>query len=338
MLGKNKASNDSVEQEQTREPRKILSRRTLLRGALGMAGLATAYVVADQGLAAIVWGERKDEVDVLPEHQKFDSEDMWLVVPGLGVQSSFGYASTLRTSLEIAAPVAYLQYSDEGLSLDAIAHKVNKLCHNRKVKKLHLYGNSMGLPTALQLASRFDVQDLGTVIADGSPHDLDDAQDHELTSWVEHFVSVYPPGYLSKLMGESYNSTKRDPNNELSFLSQLKDAHRVTGEGVSPRVWADQLVLLHNVKPYEYADVVAENTKKAYIRPIEPANDDVVKVVQANGKYNDTFGQPMTTLTIDVTSHASPSRFPGQYNQALGKYLLSLHQTRRNPRHHGPIA
>jgi hypothetical protein len=305
-----------------------ISRRSFLAGTIATAAL---FVGADKGLSEIIWGDQQTDVRVLPEHEKLDSDELWLVVPGLGVQSSFGIASTLRTSLEAQAPVAYLQISDEGLSLDALAEGVNRLCHDRKIKKLHLFGNSMGLPTGLQIANRTDISDIGYVVGDGSPHDMEDVKDEKLSRVVKKIVEVYPPGYLSKLIGEAVNSTIRDPNNELSILEQLKNAHRVTGEGVAPQVWADQLVLLGQVDPKTYTEKVQEKTKKAYIQPIEPDNDKVVKVTQANRKYSDTFGG-ITTLGIDISHHASPNEFSGQYNQAITNYLYRQTQKRRNPR------
>lgn len=332
MLGRKPKSAQEMAEKSVQ---RMIARRTFLLGAVG---LGATFVTADHGIASYVWGDVEDEVNVLPEHENFDSDDLWLVVPGLGVQSSFGIASTLRTSLEITAPVAYMQYSDEGVSLNAIAHQVNLLSHKRKVKNLHIFGNSMGTVSAFALADKLDVKHYKSLIIDGSPHDKYDTQSVGGRNIAELAVKLYEPGYLSKLTGETINSTMVDPNHDLTWLQQLNDAKRVTAPGVSPLVWADQLLLLGNAHNIDFTTSMSELSEVAYVQPNEPEYDRVVKIVQATGKYGNTYEfikRGMKTIRIDTTSHASPSRFPGQYNQAIGAFSLRNLAAQRNPRLHG---
>ncbi len=318
----------ALRKEQSKYSRQI-SRRSFLAGFIVFAA---TYVAADQGLATFNWGERKTGVKMLPEHENLGSEDLWLVAPGLGVQSSFGIASTLRTSLEIAGPVAYMDISDEGMSINALARHTNVLCKKRGVKRLKLFGNSMGILTGIQVANQLDVGNVDIAICDGSPYDMQDVRDETLTNFVKTFVERYPPGYVSKYIGEAINSTIRDPNTNLDTLGQLKDAYRVTGSGVAPQVWADQLVLLGNIDTRTYQEKIKETVKSAYLLPDNPNNDKVVNVTQAHERYNETFYDNMTLLSLDMSQHASPTEFPGQYNQALSKYLTSITVQHNQPR------
>jgi hypothetical protein len=309
-----------------------LSRRAFI---LGTIAVLEAFVYADQGLAQLKWGDKKTEVRVLPEYQDVASDELWVVGPGLGVQSTEGIASTLKSSLEAVAPVAYMQIADEGLSISGLAYHLDKLAHERKVKKLHLYGHSIGTPTIIQIVNQLDLK-VGTLLSDGSPYDVTDVHDENLTLFLNQIVKHYPPGYLSKLIGESYNSTVRDPNHDLSIIEQLKDALRITDSGIAPQAWADQLVFISNVDTSGYQRKITEETKTAYLRPRKAENDKVVDVVRANLRYDQTFYGAMTTLDMDTGWHACPTDFPGQYNQTINHYLSRLRMTRDNPRLHKP--
>lgn len=309
-----------------------LSRRKFI---LGAAAVAAAFVYADQGLANIKWGDKQTEVQVLPEYQDIASDELWVVGPGLGVQSTEGIASTLKSSLEKTAPVAYMQIADEGLSISGLAYHLDRLAYERKVKKIHLYGHSIGTPTLIQIINQLDIE-VGTLLSDGSPYDVTDVHDESLTLLVKRFVEHYPPGYVSKLLGESYNSTIRDPNHSLSTVEQLQDALRITNSGIAPQAWADQLVFISNVDTSTYQEKITEKTRTAYLKPRIPENDRVVDVVRANSRYDRTFYNAMASLDMDIGWHASPTDFPGQYNHAISQYLTRLTMTRRSPRLHKP--
>ncbi len=310
-----------------------ISRRKFL---IGMAAVAEAFVFADQGLAKVIWNDKQTEVAMLPEHKDTTSDELWLVSPGLGVQSSFGIASTLRTSLELMAPVAFMQLSDEGFAKYEVVEQLNKLAWERKIKRLRLFGHSIGTIAGLDIVNDSDVKEINCVIADGSPFDVDDVKDEKLAAILEKITSAYPPGYISKLIGETINSTWRDPNHDLSIWEQLQDAARVTGSGVAPAVWRDQMSALVNANEGSYANKVKETADTAYISPIDPNLDRVVKVLQAHGKYNDKFYNSMASLPLDTRYHACPTDFPGQYNEGLTMHFRSLVHARANPRLHKP--
>lgn len=309
-----------------------LSRRKFL---VGMVALAEAFVYADQGLAQRKWGDKKTMVKVLPEYEDTASDELWVIGPGLGVQSTEGIASTLKTSLERTAPIAYMQIADEGLSINGLAYHLDKLAHERKVKKLHLYGHSIGTPTIIQIVNQLNLE-VSTLLSDGSPYDVTDVHDETLTMAIKWFMDKYKPGYLMKFMGEVFNSTSRDPNPDLTYFEQWRDAARITDSGIAPHAWADQLILLGDIDTSTYQQKVTEQTKTAYLRPNKPENDKVVNVLRANQRYDDTFYGAMTTLSMDTGWHACPTDFPGQYNQAIDAYLSRLRVTRDNPRWHKP--
>lgn len=311
------------------------ARMTRRKFIVGAAAVLAAFVYADQGLANLKWGDKQTEVRVLPEYEDTSSDELWVIGPGLGVQSTEGIASTLKTSLERTAPIAYMQIADEGLSINGLAYHLDKLAHERKVTKLHLYGHSIGTPTLIQIVNQLDLE-VGTLLSDGSPYDVTDVHDENLTIFLKKIVEHYPPGYLSKLIGESYNSTIRDPNHDLNVIEQLKDALRITDSGIAPQAWADQLVFISDIDTSSYQQKITELTKTAYLRPNKPENDKVVNVLRANQRYDDTFYGEMTTLSMDTGWHACPTDFPGQYNQAIDAYLSRLRITRDSPRRHKP--
>jgi hypothetical protein len=70
------------------------------------------------------------------------------------------------------------------------------------------------------------------------------------------------------------------------------------------------------------------------LRPKDPEKDRVVKVLQANTKYDIGFGGSMVTLEMDTGWHASPTDFPRQYNQTLNVFLERIRFQRKNPRLH----
>jgi pimeloyl-ACP methyl ester carboxylesterase len=309
-----------------------LSRRTFLLGALAMAEV---FVYADQGLADLKWGDRQTEVKVLPEYEDTESDELWVIGPGLGVQSTEGIASTLKTSLETVAPIAYMQISDDGLSINGLATHLERLTHKRQVKKLHLYGHSIGTPTILQIVNQLNLE-VGTLLCDGSPYDVTDVRDENLTVALGKLVSHYQPGYVSKLIGEIINSTIRDPNHSLSTLDQLRDALRIADTGIASKAWGSQLSFFANINTSNYAEKITEQTKTAYIKPKVAANDRVVDVLRASPRYDQTFYGSMTTLDVDTGYHACPTDFPGQYNQAIDAYLRKIQMHRNNPRLHKP--
>lgn len=307
---------NSIRNEKSR-----ISRRSFFAG---LAGIFATYIALDQGLAMLNWRERQTEVKMLPEYENNDSEELWLVSPGLGVQSSKDIATALRKSLEINAPIAYLNISDEGLAIAALAEKTNMLCAKRKVKKINIFGNSMGMTTGLQIVNQLDVANLNLAICDGSPYDINDVRDTNLTAILKTMVEYYKPGFVSKFIGEAINSTVRDPNKDLSLLDQLKEAYKATGSGISPKVWADQLVLLGNIETTTYQEKITDVTKSAYLLPQVPNNDKVVDVNKASSRYNETFNYQMQLLGVDISRHASPVAFAGQYNDVLTAYLSRM--------------
>jgi|GEM_PF-6974859 len=314
------SSDQILEQEQKQFARTITRRQMLVGGA----ALAATYVTADRRLADIIWSDRKTKVAMLPEHKDKASEDLWLVSPGLGVQSSFGIASTLRTSLEIAAQVAYMDISDSGLSQYQLVEQLNKLCWERKVKRLKLFGHSIGTILGIEIANASNIRKVDMLLADGSPYDKHDVKDEKWAETVERVTHIYEPGYLSKLVGELINSTVRDPNEDLSIINQIRDGIRVTGSGVAPDVFSDQLTMLINANPANYAEKIAEDANTLYIYPMHPERDRVVDVLQAHRRYDARLYGSMGTLPLDTTMHASPTDFPGQYNRGIRDYLRVL--------------
>lgn len=326
---RNPISPEQIAEQEQKKFKHAITRRQLL---VGSVALAASYVIADRALASSIWSERKTKVAVLPEHEAKESENLWLVSPGLGVQSSFGIASTLRTSLELAAPVAYMDISDSGLMTYELADALNKLCWERKVKRLKLFGHSIGTILGIELANMTDVSAVDMLLADGSPYDKHDVKDETWAEVVERFTSIYEPGYLSKLGGELINSTIRDPNHNLTFIDQIKDGIRVTGSGVAPEVFSDQLKLLINTNTGGYTNKINEQADTLYIHPSEPEKDRVVDVLQAHRRYNQALYDRMGVLPLETTMHASPTDFPGQYNAGITAYLEMNLRRLSNPR------
>jgi pimeloyl-ACP methyl ester carboxylesterase len=290
------------------------------------------YVGADQLTAEAVYHHQGHaEIDFLapdesqgktPEAAK---DDMVLVIPGLGVESGEGIASTLSPALSQLGKVAYLKFDYEGVSFVNIENKIAEFQQRHpEIKNLHLYCHSMGGAVAMNmlpfLTSHFKLK---TMIFDSSPYDIGTVKkDKRAAEVLSH--SPYPPGFISAGIGNTINEVLLHRNNELSLPGQVKNAWRVAASGVSSWVWGDQMGILGYTNPAEFARYIPRDLAAYYIEPRKTDTDDTVEVIPAALDYTTLFasrGVALQVLDFDKDGHANPTQRPDIYVPSL-KYVF----------------
>jgi len=296
-------------------------RRLFMSGVLGVAGA----LAADRLSLEFMRDSLTTEVAVLDEHKHYESDSLWVIIPGLGVQSGLGIASVLRPTLERMAPVSYLQFADEGVSLPDISQKIELLRRERGVTKLHIYAHSMGGTTMLNLLPGLsrDIE-LQTIILDSSPFTEMDVRRDALGAMITgNLPRGYRGGLLSKLGMEGWNNMVAHKNNDLSLQQQWRETVRIARTGVSSKVWLDQMYLLDHTDPKEFRAYIPPAVHAAFCTSMDENADKTVYAPHAAQEWNDSiFDGRLHMLWLPNTGHANPTDRPREYNDGIYNWLF----------------
>ncbi len=297
---------------------KRFSRRGFIGGVLGSAAL----LAADRLSGEIMWHSVPTDVKVLGEHQDYYTDEVWVIVTGLGVQSGHGIATVLKPAIEQIGAVSYVQYADDGLDIPALAEHINQLQRQRGFSAVNFYSHSMGGTTTLNLLPLLSKSiEVNRMIFDCSPFTKRDVKrDAFWANVIGHTPEGFKGGFISKLAFEGYNNVGPHSNDQLSLLQQLKEGWRIAKTGVSSTVWLDQMRLLVQSDPDKFRQFVPKGKPKAFIRPYNPNADGTVFVKSAQDGWDGYLG-PVDHLLIDGSSHANPTQRPDLYAKTIYNWL-----------------
>ena len=292
-----------------------------LLNKLGYAATAGVLLFAntDKSIGDLFWSG--SETKLISDQEIQPGFETWVIVPGLGVQSGSGIASTLESTLNHRTNLTYFSYSDNGADIDEMAKDIIRL-HNNSNAPINFYAHSMGGSISLQILQKLNNEvPINNIIFDCSPYDTADAY-NPATPIYSEVLPVYGGGFLSKIIFETANNTWLHKNNNLSGIAQVKDAVRISVTGSSPRLFTSQLGVLGDTNAAEYSKYISDKTRLIYLRPKDASADETVNVKAAIEKYKLTFGNKLRVVNVKNGKHASPTQRPSEYNSALWPYII----------------
>jgi len=295
----------------------------LNRFGYGLSAFVLLFTISDKSLGEIIWNG--NETKLIKENELMPGVETWVVVPGLGVQSGSGIASTLNSNLGHRQNLTYFNYSDDGTDIEIMASDIVEL-YNETQAPINIYAHSMGASISLEVLKNLNnTVPVKSIIFDCSPYDVNDAQNPAAPLYSE-FSIAYPGGFFTKIGAEVLNNTVWHENNNLSLYGQLKDSFRIAITGSSPRLFTNQLGLLGDTKSDDYKYYISEDTRLMYLKPQVSTEDDTVMVDNAIAKYKTIIGDKLIVVNIPNAKHASPTQRPNEYNNALWPYIVGLQE------------
>lgn len=283
--------------------------------------VSLAAVAADVVAGEVLWHGKQTEVVALNEHEGPVSDNQWIIIPGLGVQSGEGIAAVLEDTLQTTGDIAYAQYSDDGISPIELADDINAYLKQQDKDTVSFYAHSMGAEIMLRTLPYLKKQyKIKTIVYDCSPASIYDAK-NAIAPLTGSVAPVYGGGLFTKAATEVLNNTVLHENPNLSIAEQLQDAVRVTITGSSPRLWSDQMGILKSTDIWDYKKYIADVANIFYIMPDNPEADDTVYTRASLAQWQQLANNSITTIIVRGGGHANPTDRPHEYKQALTPYL-----------------
>ena len=184
------------------------------------------FVNTDKSSGHLLWNSNNTEINVLTDKtNKIQEDNLWIVLPGLGVDSGYGMASVLNSSLSPTGDVAYANYSDEGIDIELLAKEITEIQSQYSYNSVSFYAHSMGGTIMLNILKELDNSvPVDNIILDCSPYSIYDAKNKVAPLAATIVPPTYEGGAISKIIYESVNNAGPHKNDRLSTLQQLKDA------------------------------------------------------------------------------------------------------------------
>lgn len=307
------------ELEKTEKPSKL--KRLIAKLTIG----TVVFAGIDVGSGYILWHDEKTEINMLNDnHNKINQDNLWIVLPGLGVDSGYGMASVLNSSLSPTGDVSYAQYSDDGVDIQKLSEEITDAQKNGNYKSISFYAHSMGGTIMINILNELNNKiPTQNIIFDCSPYSIYDAKNKVAPLAATIIPPTYEGGAISKVVYESINNAGPHRNDSLSTRQQLQDAARIALTGSSPFLFVDQLGLLGKTNPDDMKGVIPESTRVFYIRPDNTNNDDTVNDITAYNSWNTYLEGRLISITVQGGGHANPNERPGEYAKALYPYLVA---------------
>ena len=302
-------------------PQSSRIKRLITALAIGLV----CFVNTDKCSGHLLWNNDNTEINILTDRtNKIQEDNLWVVLPGLGVDSGYGIASVLNSSLSPTGDVAYAQYSDDGVDIELLANEISEIQSQGGYKSVSFYAHSMGGTIMLNILKELNNSiPTNSIIFDCSPYSIYDAKNEVAPLAATIVPPTYEGGAISKVIYESINNVGPHRNDKLSTLQQLQDAARIALTGSSPFLFVDQLGLLGKTNPGNMTKLIPETTKVFYIKPDNVVNDDTVNNVNSYNSWNKYLNGKLISLTVYGGGHANPGERPGEYAKALYPYFVA---------------
>ncbi|MBP7820551.1 hypothetical protein KA025_01185 [Candidatus Saccharibacteria bacterium] len=283
------------------------------------------FVNTDKSSGHLLWNSNNTEINVLTDKtNKIQEDNLWIVLPGLGVDSGYGMASVLNSSLSPTGDVAYANYSDEGIDIELLAKEITEIQSQYSYNSVSFYAHSMGGTIMLNILKELDNSvPVDNIILDCSPYSIYDAKNKVAPLAATIVPPTYEGGAISKIIYESVNNAGPHKNDRLSTLQQLKDAARIALTGSSPFLFVDQLGLLGSTSPDNMKELIPDSTNVYYIKPDNSNNDDTVNDDTAYNNWKNYLNNRITSVTVYGGGHANPTERPGEYAKALHPFFVA---------------
>lgn len=294
-------------------------------GAISLMSLV-AFINTDKALGELVWRGHDTKAHMLSEYEGKTSDNVWMIIPGLGVQSGEGIASVENATLQHTGSVGYMDFSDDGVDVYDAAVQITETRDEQHAKSVSFYGHSMGGDLMAEILKYLpDRFDLKFVVLDCSPSWIYDAK-NSFSPKASKPADMYGGGLLSKFGFELWNNTILHKNNDLSILEQMNDARRVTITGSSPRLFTSELGQLGQINISDTAARLRTAEAIFYEMPENPDADETVYTREAYAGWKAKTGANIVKIIVKNSGHADDTDKPGEHAAALFPYLVLPYQ------------
>lgn len=292
-----------------------IGRRTFLRGMLATGALAAVGRNVDQLLTQSRWPNTKTIVSIYDNKSVADG-NVWIVLPGLGVQDSEGIRRALRPTFQLAGYSGSVRLSDREFNIDDIADGINRAQRKLGFKSVNLFLHSMSGTMLPDLVERFDpAVTLGISAYNCTPWTEQYVADQALVK----FIAGLPieGTYGSKFASQVFDRFGRKQQEVgLTTAQKWGVVFKMTNDDGSPETWLEQIRYLHRRQLPDYGKI-PENSRSVFLAPQDLSSDRVVLLQDTLATYREDIPGIKSVDFVRASGHANPRQHPKEYMQAL---------------------
>lgn len=306
-----------------REERKTSRREFIQR--FGAAAVAS-YLAIDTFAGEALWEKSQPEILKFhnPEAERLFPNTYTLVIGGFGVPNDRmeGLASAVNTLLSDYGQVAYLENSDTGLDMDVIEAQTVRFIKANNIKRLRLYGHSMGGMVATELAARLHKQvdieiEIDAVILDCTPASYKDVkgdgQSGTLFLETTDEVSMHLGPATQDLIQIGVALT----HGQHDILEVISHTTEKTLKGCSTKLLQDQARFLRQFDIQKYRHVFPDSVDFIHLRPEDYNSDPTINNKTAVSRWENGLRRPVLDVPVEGSGHADPGDHLHAYFAAL---------------------
>lgn len=303
-----------------------INRRTFLKASVFTAGLLFGAGTI-RGLDKIIndtWPYDQPSLNFYnPLDATIQHDEIAILFPGYGEMSVRGKAYTLRQkgNLPPDVPVAYIDYSNEGVTAAKMARVIRETIEPLSVKRLRLVGHSFGGPFSLVVASELGLP-VSSATLISSPFSMANAHYGGLGKFVSKAPNLKEADLVIKFL---VNMNDQDEAHGYEHLfSNIGRARKSTLLGGSGQALESEAQDLDEINLRSAAlqarlgkVLLAGKTRVAYSSTNKPETDHTVDVLTSPRLYAWLFN------LLDVSFENIPGNYAGHSN--IEGSLVALH-------------
>lgn len=291
---------------------RTLTRRDVLR----LSGLtALTLINTDRAVDTLTQQHRSPRIGMLGNRPDSSNNDAAIIATtGFGRWNPNHVAEVIEPVLGHKGHVGFMDYGTAALDLKVMESRLNEL-KAYGIKRLSLFGESMGGMVAMQLAAQAKLRGITIerLFLDCSPSRLADVRKEQQvgTFAVEYLLF----GPATRLVGEMAVRSWDHPAD--SPRANFDIAYDKATRGISNQLMRSEAAFIADFEPEPFAQILRDSgVKVRYLRPIRASDDVMVDVDASERSYQYLFGDEMRTYKGEI-SHASSTYRSHEYEAML---------------------
>lgn len=243
------------------------------------------------------------------------NNDLWLILPGLGVQDTESIRKALRPSLQAARYTGSVRLADSEFNVGDIADGVNRAQHRLGFTSVNLFLHSMSGTMLPDLLDRFDSSvPLGTVTYNCTPWTAQYVYEKTLVDIIAQLPVA--GSYGTKLLAQITDRFFLPQKEDLTLAQKWGVVWDTTNDSGSPQTWLDQIRYLSKRTLSDY-DSIPEQTQSVFLAPQDISSDDVVRLSEALATFDTSIPGKKRIEYVRSEGHANPRQYPKEYGDVL---------------------
>jgi len=294
------------------------------RGFLKTAGrMALTAALSDTIQGEIIWGGTNPEVHTVydEEAERRFPNTYTLVLGGFNVANVKGLGEAVQAVLPGYGQVAYIQNADNGLHVGDIERRTKDFIKENNVRRLRLYGHSMGGMVAIDLASRLKGDtDLEAIILDCTPASYEDVRGGKRAgTWLLH-ASDEMMLHLGPNARTAMEAVSPMLDGDSDFLEACLHAMRKVSSPddiCSNKLVQGQASFIRTFDITDFKGAFDDSTHILRLRPEDYGADGTVDNATSLPRFEKGLDHTVIDLPVKHSGHADPAQHKEAYRDVL---------------------